>query len=102
MCVRLQSAPPPFWFKYHRIIQSVGLAVSIAAFVVAIVMVQRKSSDRHFKETHQILGLVVMVVGIAQPLNALIRPHPNPRTVARRVRFYPTCLVLTMELLLHT
>jgi hypothetical protein len=81
----LQSAPPPFWFKYHRIIQSVGLIVSIAAFIIAIVMVQRKSSG-HFDDTHKILGLVVMILGIAQPLNALIRPHPNPRTLARQVR----------------
>ncbi len=73
---------PPFWFKYHRIIQSVGLVVAIIAFILALSMIK----GSHFDEPHHRLGLVVMILGILQPLNALIRPHPTPRTTVRMVR----------------
>ena len=73
----------PFWFKFHVGVQRVGLVVAIAGFGVAVAM---QHAGRHFVSTHSILGLTVMVVGVMQPINAMIRPKPSPRTAWRRVR----------------
>jgi hypothetical protein len=85
------SGSLPVWFQAHRIIQSTGLIVSIIAFIIALSMVPKGS---HFTKLHHKLGLAVMILGILQPMNALIRPHPPkgnaPATgtpsLARKVR----------------
>ncbi len=77
------QAKPAFWFQAHRAIQSLGLIVSIIAFILALDMVPKGS---HFTKVHHKLGLAVMILGILQPMNALIRPHPSvPPTTARKV-----------------
>ena len=53
--------------KLLSISQVFGLIVVIGGFVCAILSVQFD----HFKFTHAILGAVVMVLGLQQPLNAL-------------------------------
>ena len=82
-----QHKGPPLWFQAHRIIQSTGLIISIIAFILALSMVPKGS---HFTKLHHKLGLAVMILGILQPMNALIRPHPPkgnaPATLARKVR----------------
>ena len=72
------------WFRLHRTVQSVGLVCTLAALVVAVVMTQQARKS-HFGGVQGKLGLVVTLVGVAQPLNALFRPPPQPRTRARRV-----------------
>jgi hypothetical protein len=76
-----KDVPPKnvWWFKMHRAVQTTGLLVAIVAFTVVIMMVQKKNPDGHFAgphELHMIIGLVVMIIGILQPLNAIFRPHP--------------------------
>ncbi len=81
-----QHKSPPLWFQAHRIIQSTGLILSIISFILALDMVPKGS---HFTKVHHKLGLAVMILGILQPMNALIRPHPPkdnvPATTARKV-----------------
>ncbi|XP_031558496.1 cytochrome b561 and DOMON domain-containing protein At3g07570-like [Actinia tenebrosa] len=72
----------PWWFKMHRALQVVGLLFTIAGLACGIVSVP----FGHLKFAHSIIGLVVMIVGLLQPLNALFRPHKFPdgsRTIKR-------------------
>jgi hypothetical protein len=78
----------PVWFQYYRIIQSVGLCFALVGFVMALTVVD----GDHFMRPHQRLGLAVMIIGLLQPMNALIRPHPQPRTRMRLVRSSETTL----------
>lgn len=75
---------PPLWFNLHRWVQSTGLLFTVVALVLALVMV-KDEGKAHFANAHGKLGLVVTLAGVAQPLNALIRPHPKPRTKKRVV-----------------
>ncbi len=74
---------PALWFQLHRAIQTTGLIFAIVGFIMALSFV---SKGNHFTATHHKLGLTVMIIGLLQPLNAFIRPHPTPRTVMRMVR----------------
>jgi len=61
------------WFVWHRGLQSIGWLLQLVGFVMAVVYAQEHSS--HFSVPHAVIGLVVVVIGTAQPLNALVRPH---------------------------
>ena len=74
---------PPFWFKWHVGLQRAGVVVAMTGFGVAVAM---QHAGRHFLSTHSALGLAVTVMGVMQPVNAMIRPKPSPRTAWRRVR----------------
>lgn len=76
---------PALWFKYHRRAQVVGLLLTGVAFIIAIVMTVNASKP-HFSNVHAKLGLAVTLLGVLQPVNALVRPHPLPRTTIRIVR----------------
>jgi len=62
----------PRWFHIHRLCQVVGLAVALAGFIIALTHFERDLG------AHANLGWVVMVLGVLQPLNALIRPPKKP------------------------
>ena len=70
------------WFKLHRTFQYAGWMLQVLGFVVIFANVAKGSPNGsgifqyHFESTHAKLGLVVVIVGTLQPLNALIRPHP--------------------------
>lgn len=76
----LKSKPNKLWFKLHRAIQTTGLVFAIIGLVLAVQAVGNKGGNgQHFAGTnksHKVLGLVVMVLGIQQPLFAIFRPHP--------------------------
>lgn len=79
MCSVFRSAFPEDgqWFKNHQSIQGAGLLLVVAAFVVAVVMLPDGSG--HFSNSnvaHKIIGLVVVIIAVLQPLNAACRPHP--------------------------
>ena len=67
--------PDGLWFKLHRAIQTLGLLLALIGWIIALVNfnVFKDFGYRNFQ--HGILGMVVMILGILQPLNALIRPH---------------------------
>ncbi len=75
---------PAVWFRLHRGVQCAGLALTILALCIAIAMTEIDGKD-HFGGVHGQLGLAVTLAGVAQPLNALLRPKPNPRTLGRKV-----------------
>ncbi len=61
----------PLWFKLHRAIQVSGVVLSFLGLIFGIVSV----GNGHFRFAHGALGLVVTILGLQQPFNALIRPH---------------------------
>jgi hypothetical protein len=71
-----QFQSKPVWFAYHRIFQSVGCVLQLAGFACAVAFVQ-KGGHSHFSTLHTVLGLVVVLLGALQPLNAVFRPHPH-------------------------
>jgi len=66
----------PVWFAYHRICQSIGCLLQLAGVACAVVFVE-KGGHSHFSTLHTILGLVVVLLGALQRLNAVFRPHPH-------------------------
>ncbi|XP_062605462.1 uncharacterized protein LOC134267258 [Saccostrea cucullata] len=63
------------WFYLHVILQVTGQLCSIAGFIMAVFSVQ----FQHFGFAHGIIGLVVVILGILQPINAVFRPlRPKP------------------------
>jgi len=67
--------PNGLWFKLHRGIQVLGLLLAITGWIIALINfnVFKDYGFRNYQ--HGICGMVVMLLGILQPLNALIRPH---------------------------
>jgi hypothetical protein len=70
------QGPPKAWFVLHRGLQSLGWLLQLLGFGFAIWFVQENGT--HFISAHANLGLVVVVLGTLQPLNALVRPHATP------------------------
>jgi len=67
--------PDGLWFKLHRAIQSFGLLLAIIGWIIAL-MNFNVFLDVGFRNyQHGICGMVVMILGILQPLNAIARPH---------------------------
>jgi hypothetical protein len=65
------------WFKTHRNVQYAGWALQIGGFVSAVFYIHNKGLP-HFQgdnAAHKIIGLVVVILGTLQPLNAFVRPH---------------------------
>ncbi|XP_028399643.1 uncharacterized protein LOC114523035 isoform X2 [Dendronephthya gigantea] len=72
----------PWWFKMHRALQVSGLIVSIFGFAFAVVSVPFS----HFMFAHGGIGLLIMIIGLLQPLNAFFRPHKtDPKTLKRMI-----------------
>lgn len=71
--------PDGLWFKLHRGIQVLGLLLAVIGWIIALINfnVFKDYGFRNFQ--HGICGMVVMILGLLQPLNALIRPH-GPKT----------------------
>lgn len=67
----------PLWFKIHRICQSVGLTLAIVGFAIALKNFDALSQTGHIGMYHGIMGIIVMSIGVLQPVNAFFRPH-NP------------------------
>jgi len=72
--------PDGLWYKLHRSIQMMGLLLALIGWIIALINfnVFKDYGFRNYQ--HGICGMVVMILGLVQPLNALIRPHPpsNP------------------------
>ena len=71
------------WFHLHRALVLGGLALVLAAFVIAMDKLQ---TGLH--HTHRGIGIYVFSAMMFQPLNAVVRPHPpaagaQPSTLRR-------------------
>lgn len=62
----------PLWFHLHRIFQVLGLAIAIIGFILAFF----QTSFPLF--WHAAIGIIVMLIGIQQPINGIFRPHITP------------------------
>jgi hypothetical protein len=94
MLVCLQG--PPIWFKWHRRLQVVGLLFTVIAFIIALAMTA-DVNKQHFGNSHAKLGLAVTIFALLQPLNAFIRPKPQPRTTNRKARIGGGAGVLVLK-----
>ena len=72
--VQPRTGPRAFWFLHHQIFQYSGTIIAATAFIIALYMCRNTGN---FINAHGKLGLVVMILGLLQPLNAWIRPHPG-------------------------
>jgi len=68
------SANKGRWFLVHRIFMITTFLLTTVGITLAIVAVT-KSKDKHFSNAHMIVGLVIFILVVWQPLNASIRPH---------------------------
>lgn len=77
--------PKSMWFQLHRATQTLGLLLATVGFFLAVAKFDSLPSG----DSHKRFGIVVMVLGWLQPINALVRPHPpesgEKPTVLRRV-----------------
>ena len=68
----------PLWFKLHRAIQVCGLCLALAGFIIAVTQFDVFAQGYYAPaQAHGSCGLVVMVLGLLQPINAYFRPHKD-------------------------
>ena len=81
--------PNGLWFKIHRVVQPLGLLIATVAWIIALVNFDVFSSTGGKAYYHGVLGITVMTIGLIQPINAFVRPHPplpgDPTTTSRLV-----------------
>ena len=81
----LRHRPNSLWFKLHRRFQVVGILIAFVGFIVAIASFAVFKSGASPRSTaHGSMGLVVMTLGLPQPVNAFFRPHADEKSPARR------------------
>ena len=64
------------WFRRHRAIQSLASILNILAFFV-IVSYTEGRQGAHFQSSHQVIGLIIFILGVLQPLGGFLRPHKS-------------------------
>ena len=73
-----KDTSPGYWFWLHKNLQYAGWLIQLLGFVFVVVYVS--SDSAHFQSPHTWIGLLVVVLGTLQPLNAFFRPHPSEET----------------------
>jgi len=82
---RFRAQLPETWIHWHRNLQMAGWALQLVGCIMAIIYVELHSA--HFSSFHTFIGLLVVIVGTLQPVNALLRPHrPEEGQVKTRLR----------------
>merc|ERR1711871_408036 len=81
----LRHRPDVLWFRIHRPVQMLGLSLALIGWSIALSRFHVFGSGFNKFSLHGGLGMTVMVIGLLQPINALVRPHPKPRTLRRKV-----------------
>ena len=76
-------AGKPFWFRAHQACQYTGWLSQLVGFAMIAAWKEDHFQGVGISEVHQILGMIVVVLGTLQPLNALVRPHPNEAGAAK-------------------
>lgn len=69
--------PNALWYQIHRACQTIGLLCSIAGFIIAIRNFDVFGAKGEITFQHGVMGATTMALGLFQPINALLRPHPN-------------------------
>jgi len=73
------------WFRFHRVLQPLGLAVALVAWIVALVKFHVFGSDNGGGDEgkayyHGVVGIIIMTLGLIQPMIAFVRP-PNEEDI---------------------
>ena len=63
------------WYKLHRGIQVMGLLVAIIGWIISLTQFNVFGDVGFVSYRHGICGMVVMILGCLQPINAFLRPH---------------------------
>ena len=76
-----RGRPNACWFKWHRALQITGLVIMTIGFIASQFV---NAVGRFSAIPHSILGALIFLVGIQQPINAACRPEPAwPKSAAR-------------------
>ncbi|XP_076462763.1 putative ferric-chelate reductase 1 isoform X2 [Babylonia areolata] len=71
------------WFQVHRTCMVLCLLATVAAFIIIFVEAEGYSDiddqAEGIKKAHPILGIIVTVLTITNPIMALFRPHPGTK-----------------------
>ncbi|XP_028404491.1 uncharacterized protein LOC114527093 isoform X1 [Dendronephthya gigantea] len=65
------------WFQFHRVLMAVVVLGTIASIVIIFVDLDGFTEHEGTVKTHAIIGLVVFLLAVLQPIGALLRPHPG-------------------------
>ncbi|ETO17798.1 hypothetical protein RFI_19517 [Reticulomyxa filosa] len=81
-----KQTPPKIdtWFIFHSWCMRTAALLTLIGFILGVIAVN-KSGIQHFSKAHFIVGLIIFIFAMLQPLNAVIRPHKEPRTRRRRI-----------------
>jgi len=80
--------PDAWWFKIHRVIQSVGLLLALIAWGIALRNFEALEAKGTMNFNHAVIGMVTMIIGLIQPINAIFRPHaPKENEEKTTLRF---------------
>jgi hypothetical protein len=70
--------PEGWWFRMHLRLQWSGVCVMVLGYVCALINVGFESGiSVHFNSPHKVIGHLVVLTAILQPLNGLLRPDKN-------------------------
>lgn len=74
----LKHRPDAFWFVWHRRLQVTGITIAFIGWCIALASfnVFLKGGAKA-PLAHGSMGMVVMILGLLQPVNAYFRPHPS-------------------------
>lgn len=72
----LKHRPDGLWFKIHQGCQVFGLFLALIGWFIALRNFQVFADVGFPNFRHGICGMITMILGILQPINAVIRPHP--------------------------
>eukprot|EP00977_Amphora_coffeiformis_P000166 scaffold48_cov161-Amphora_coffeaeformis.AAC.14 len=71
--------PGGLWFRIHRALQVSGLVVVFTAWMIAVNFFDdvEVNDDNDNDDTHKSVGFIVMMLGMLQGINGLLRPHAS-------------------------
>ncbi|XP_076071249.1 putative ferric-chelate reductase 1 homolog [Mytilus galloprovincialis] len=73
------------WFQIHRTLMVTAMALTIVAFIIIFVEVGgysqvSASPGKEYLPSHPVLGIIVTILCVLNPIMSLFRPGPNDKT----------------------
>jgi len=79
--------PNGLWFKLHRPLQIIGLCFAFTGWIIALTQFNALEYGVGDRMIHAYIGMIVMSMGLLQPINAFFRPHIDPEHDKSTLRF---------------